>query len=375
MATATVHGAYSENVFFPFPPTMVYFYYQPHEDLELIANIQLLRAIAAILVFFHHSLPTYKAMAGASELFTALATWGWFGVDIFFVISGFVICSSTLSKGRVRNDAKTYLKKRFARIYLGYWPFLIVAVVMYSIYEPKRLEGTDLVLSALLVSTDFTDLVLDVTWTLSHELYFYLLFLAVFFVSDRGATMLIFFASFFCTLINISNDKLPDSISFVLSPYLLEFLAGTLIYIYRTSIQSTAGAIGSALLIVGGMFLGITYGANEGIVRVATFGAASAGLVGLATNLEYREIFVAPSFLKSIGDSSYTLYLCHLILIYLFYYWGARSYLGAVETLWIKELGFVLFITVTIAFSWAYYICIERPIYRLAALSNWTTKN
>ena len=89
----------------------------------MFANIQLLRALAAIFVVCHHIAPQYQAMGGHSKSFESAASWGFTGVDLFFVISGFIMAHATFHKERTFSNAKAFIKHRFARVYLGYWPF------------------------------------------------------------------------------------------------------------------------------------------------------------------------------------------------------------------------------------------------------------
>jgi peptidoglycan/LPS O-acetylase OafA/YrhL len=72
----------------------------------MFSNIQALRAFAGIAVFFHHAGPHYGALNGQFEIGSRLAEWGFIGVDIFFVISGFVICHTTLHKERTLKSGK-----------------------------------------------------------------------------------------------------------------------------------------------------------------------------------------------------------------------------------------------------------------------------
>jgi len=70
-------------------------------------NVQILRALAAILVVLHHSLPHYLEMGGKSSLLGHIGQYGFVGVDIFFVISGFVIYKATIEKVKwTRNNGQ-----------------------------------------------------------------------------------------------------------------------------------------------------------------------------------------------------------------------------------------------------------------------------
>src|SRR5579872_3052735 len=95
---------------------------QPHPSEVL--SIQSLRALAALLVVFHHArqFPGFKDVIGTGI--------GVSGVDIFFVISGFVMA---LTAGRAGYPASTFLKRRATRIIPLYWAVtLLVAVLPFA---------------------------------------------------------------------------------------------------------------------------------------------------------------------------------------------------------------------------------------------------
>jgi len=58
----------------------------------------MLRAIAALLVLLHHTLPHYEVMGGSLSFIKQLSSWGFVGVDIFFIISGFIMAYTTIDK-------------------------------------------------------------------------------------------------------------------------------------------------------------------------------------------------------------------------------------------------------------------------------------
>jgi peptidoglycan/LPS O-acetylase OafA/YrhL len=59
----------------------------------MIINIQFLRAIAALLVVFYHTAAHFFVVGGetSGNIFSLLSTIGYIGVDIFFVISGYIM--------------------------------------------------------------------------------------------------------------------------------------------------------------------------------------------------------------------------------------------------------------------------------------------
>ena len=102
---------------------------------------------------------------------------GFAGVDIFFVLSGFVIWwTSSRAEGVVY--AIRFLSKRLSRIYLGYWPCLAISILVATFWWPVLLMDKSRIGNVFLIGEGFTGLVIGQAWSLAYELYFY----AVFFV-------------------------------------------------------------------------------------------------------------------------------------------------------------------------------------------------
>ena len=148
-------------------------------------NIQMLRGVAALLVVCHHLQGHYIAMGGDLSIIKNISTWGFLGVDIFFIISGYIMAHTTFDKPRTLNSAKIFFKHRLIRIYLAYWVFFIITLLITYITNPFALENLNLIKSFFLLDTDMNKLVLPVSWSLTYEVYFYFIFLATFIFSVK----------------------------------------------------------------------------------------------------------------------------------------------------------------------------------------------
>jgi peptidoglycan/LPS O-acetylase OafA/YrhL len=92
-------------------------------------QIQVLRGVAAIMVVFHHSIGSLKYYHQISNPFLDLIGFvGRFGVDFFFVLSGFIITISANGKYGTSNSLKNYIINRVIRIYI---PYLPIGIVMF----------------------------------------------------------------------------------------------------------------------------------------------------------------------------------------------------------------------------------------------------
>ena len=332
----------------------------------LLANIQMLRAFAAIAVVLHHAYPHYEAMGGSLPIVGAVSQWGFLGVDIFFVISGFIMAYTTFTKERTFDNATTFLKHRLFRIYLGYWPFFIM--MLFALYwtNPQKLESLDIFGSLFLLNSNMFQLVLPISWSLSYELYFYILFVFTFLFPIRYLYVVIpLFIVSILSLVLYAFFNVEFPYSFFYSPFILEFFSGVLLYMYKEYIMKTWILFVSVVVIVIAYRYGMENELKNGLYRVSSFGVGALFIVLSALILEEKNLFHAGKFFEDLGNASYTLYLSHLIIIQVFY----SSRLRGVFTVQsdITPLAALLFLLVIcIAFSLIYYQKIEKPIYQKA---------
>jgi len=161
-------------------------------------SIQALRGIAAILVLFFHiaelqrqQITQYYTKITSdnqdAEMALTRGIWdsGGSGVDLFFVISGFVMVYVTRNHVPSIGATRSFLWARITRIYPIWWIFaLIMPVYFLWAYNipgpPDRLADVDhhwiYVLKSLALLPQSTAPVLGLGWTLIHEMHFYLVF-------------------------------------------------------------------------------------------------------------------------------------------------------------------------------------------------------
>ncbi|MFJ2027028.1 acyltransferase family protein [Streptomyces sp. NPDC087897] len=164
----------------------------PPKQRSRLAALDGLRILAALMVCLYHYAGKEGPVAESwgqspAHLFPTLssfATYGSLGVQLFFIISGFVICMS--SWGRSVGD---FFRSRVARLYPAYWAAIVVvtaaAVLLPVVVKPLRPDQL-LVNLTMLQQPLGVDRVLGVCWTLWVELRFYVLFAV--FVVWRGVT-------------------------------------------------------------------------------------------------------------------------------------------------------------------------------------------
>ncbi|MFC3194025.1 acyltransferase family protein [Marinicella sediminis] len=330
----------------------------------MIINIQILRGLAALWVFLHHALPQFEFMGLSSTVFTALANHGYMGVDVFFVISGLVIASSIERITPGLAGAGRFALKRLSRIYLGFWPVLLLTWLALNHYDPARLPLYDLPKSLFLLGIYGGELLIPPAWSLPYELYFYgLTTLLVLGLIKRP--LWLFAPLMLLVLFRILwfDQTGHEWLDLLLTPHLIEFLLGFYLWHHRQLLISKKHAFSWGLLLLGSLYLSVTYYLVDSPWREPAIGLFSVSLVALAMTFENHTPKPVAAVLKPIGDSSYTLYLLHFFMLILFTGTGYRTWLinqGHELT------GFVAFIVLTLLFSYGFYRLVEKPLYQLA---------
>lgn len=333
----------------------------------MLFNLQALRGIAALLVVMHHSLGHFQAMGLSNSVFEFVALHGNIGVDIFFVISGYVMAKTTSKSVPGFATGFHFLSKRFARIYLGYWPIFFLALIIYFFHRPDYLADKQVLQSfSLLMFGNYSELVIAPAWSLTFELYFYLV-VGLILSSSRLKPIPVFWVIAALIVLKSVTTKLGDNdlLDFFFSPYIYEFIAGYLIFFYWHYLSAKKWIPVSLLFGILSFSMGVQLGSDHGYLRFAAYGSFSACLVWLMLLLEAHDLIKFRGLIKKVGDSSYTLYLTHTILLGLFYSLGIRDFLLA------KNLalpGFIACIVLITYVSWLFYRFIEAPLYNRAKL-------
>ena len=144
-------------------------------------GLDLLRFLAVFLVMFRH-LP---GGVGRTEALAVLIQGGWIGVDVFFVLSGFLISGLLFREHQKsgRLDLVQFLIRRGFKIYPPFWVMLAVTLVLMAALEP-RIPSRGL-LGEILFLQNYLGGLNGHTWSLAVEEHFYLGLAALFALSTR----------------------------------------------------------------------------------------------------------------------------------------------------------------------------------------------
>jgi len=210
-----------------------------------IVSIQVCRGLAAMVVVLAH-LSNVEQKYFATHLLNVFQ-FGVAGVDLFFVISGVVISSVTVGQFHSTHNAVRFLYHRFARIYPILWIYTSVVLVAF-LYNPHWVNAkndghVEIARSYFLIPGHYGFLLMQ-GWTLSFEVYFYLIFFLLMLIStEKLAPWLLALWGLLAicgALLNTSHTN--PLIDLTASPLVFEFLAGCVIFsIYRLQTAPWSG--------------------------------------------------------------------------------------------------------------------------------------
>lgn len=322
----------------------------------------MLRAVAAAMVFFFHSVAHYQVLGAGFPLFSRIASIGFSGVDIFFVISGFVVAHTTLGQPRTLSCAWTFARRRLLRIYLGYWPFFGLTLGLAWAYSPTAFAELNLLSSFFLTTIEPQRMVLYVAWSLTFELLCYAIATSSFALPAAVVKRSVHVCGIGLFLILLWTQGTHHSSLLMFLSYFFEFLVGMIVYIHREKLRSRWLIVPLVIAVLVAFAMGERLHATNDSVRIFTFGAGALALVMLALVLEQSGTLIANRIWVAFGDASYTLYLVHPSLLSVFYLWGIRDFLAG-QSVFLRETGFFLYLGFGLWISRLIYVWIERPLY------------
>lgn len=281
-------------------------------DKTEIVSIQYLRGVAAMSVVVYHTLVNMPALAAPGWLHREI---GDAGIDIFFVISGFVMFYVT--QGGM--SPKTFLRRRIVRIAPLYWIMTLVVVLLAAftgLGKTTQLDLSHIVQSMLFIphinpSNGGIVPLLKPGFTLNYEMYFYLVFAAMLLVSTPGKRIAALIGyGLAATAIYIASFPQPLVWRVYENPIILEFVAGAALgYLYVEGRLAAIGAgRGAALLLAG--FAGLAlFHVHDSEFVVIRHGVPATLIVAGALAIEAAGRTPKIAALKILGDASYSIYL------------------------------------------------------------------
>ncbi len=363
---------------------------------EKLNGIEALRGIAALVVALGHNRGLFGQVDPGSfmDRITANAI---FGVEVFFIISGFIICYSTRNiKAPSLRNTSAFLIKRFFRIYPVYFVILSIYVLLFyknlytGIHAGGELTIHNIIKSIFLIPLDWNSLppyygwgTIIVSWSLGYELYFYFVFAISMTISIKYRAIissLILIAVSISLSLALSDNIIIDAqkyyfqggfllshFGFIGNPIVFDFILGMLIshitpYIDRLNINNDI-VNSFAIAFLGLSFVFWLNGMSEGhgITRSAYIAFT---IVICVITLEKHSIIKFSNALTSLGAISYSLYLIHVPVIKFIELYGQLIGLNTN----VRSLAlYISSITISICLAYIIYNAIEKPFINTGA--------
>jgi len=293
--------------------------------LPQLHGIQVLRALAALMVAVHHvqsDAGVLAARAGTTFVPSHALPWT-AGVDLFFVISGFIMVHASAGLFGRSDGARLFVARRIARIVPLYWlaTTLFLAVLLAS---PALLNSAAPSLAQIAASYLFWPManaagelqpVYSLGWTLNYEMLFYAVFAGALFAPPRLVVPLVGAVLAGLIAAQALAGPLPLPFGFWGQPIILEFAAGMAVGLLRRHGLRLDGRL-RWLLAAAGIALFIL-AAGDAWAQTSWDAVAlrGPGAFLLVTAAACGRDITAPSALvrslAGLGDASYALYLVH----------------------------------------------------------------
>jgi len=327
-----------------------------------------IRLLAALMVAMHHYAGTNRVDQPGNRIWDRpvsdimptvfrFASYGWIGVEIFFVISGFVICMSCWGR-----TPRQFFTSRVIRLYPAYW-FAIVFTTAVLVALPgvwDRLRTRDVLLNFTMLQSGSGVMNVDgVYWTLWSELRFYLLFLVVVWSGLTYRKVVVFCCVWGAAAMLAPISKLP-LLELVANPEgAWYFIAGLALYLMHRFGQDLLlwGILAMAWL-MGQRELGLRIDEVEHVSgwrgSVAIFTVFLLVMVAVALGATDR---VRWKWLVTAGALTYPLYLMH--------YAAGTVLINRLRDTMDARLLIASVIAGFMLLSWLVHRFVERPVARL----------
>jgi exopolysaccharide production protein ExoZ len=337
---------------------------------DRLVSLQYLRAFAAILVVFNHGWDQLPWLKDRIPYPIGLA-----GVDVFFVISGFVMVFIT---NRREQTAYDFVSARIARVVPIYWVYTVGTALLLAV-APNLFQKNELSIRHVILSLAFIphtiaadpgnmSPLLKLGWTLDYEMFFYALFAIGMAISWSRRSWIAMGVLVSLAAVGMATNQLGmTSARFYTDPLIIEFAFGMMIAL---TVGRTGGfvihpAIASASILLGVAGLLVGSGYFDWNLRTIVFGVPAALIVGGSVAFENAGYVRAWRLPLLVGNASYSIYLVHLFPIALLRYLWTHA--GLPQRDWGSVLMFIAatMIAGTAAGIVSYWF-LESPLLRIS---------
>jgi len=341
-----------------------------------LTAIQALRAIAAIAVTLAHVIGDITARTGV-ELVPRVAV-GAAGVDLFFIISGFIMVYASRGLVGQADGWSIFLSRRLARIVPLYWLVTLIYLLMQIAQGKWQVVQLEWIVASLLfwpfpgVTGAGLSPFYGIGWTLNFEMMFYVVFSAALWLRRRDPSWVV--ASILAGGVALGVAlPLPDLLRYWTNEIVLNFVFGIAIAVAFLRGVRLPYALGALLVAlgVGGLIVSTWLGFMAALPdQPPAFPRSLAWGLPMALIMAGVALTVSPSettpsgvarLLHRLGDASYSIYLVHPLVIVAMRPVLAAS-VAALAPLPAALLHLVLVAGLVVAASTVIFAAFERPL-------------
>ena len=289
----------------------------PRMPATKIESVQALRAVAALCIAILHVLNDATTLdpGGLMAHWHEGLPWAG-GVDLFFVISGFVMVYASGALFGNRNSPALFMARRLIRIVPLYWTtttlFLLVALTARSSVSEGAGSVADVVMSYAFLPARRADggiqPIYSLGWTLNYEMFFYVVFAACIWQTRRRALVLVALLLGAAMAMHPLVPEQATALVFWTDPILAEFLFGMAVAVAAAAGVSLSAPIRAGVIVAALLLLMIGHIYTGDGSRPLTIGVPMAML--MAGTVLGRPVRIGRALLL-LGDASYALYLVH----------------------------------------------------------------
>ena len=281
-----------------------------------LSGIEAGRGLAASVVVLYHVARHLDKIYGMPTLMSVFQ-FGHAGVDLFFVISGFIILYVHYRDIGQPHRLPHYIGRRFTRVMPTYWVALAITVSLAAAGGHGLPSVEDLLFSVTLIPAN-RELLLGIAWTLRFELVFYAVFCLLIVRRNVGVTVLALWLGVVLVawLGGLSFVDVPGSLYGVFN---LEFFFGmAAAYLMRNGlVQAPKWLLATGIALFAAAAIAENVGWMDGYANIARifYGIPSALMIlGVAQAASATRFTVLPLF-RVLGSASYSIYLFQFVFI------------------------------------------------------------
>jgi exopolysaccharide production protein ExoZ len=325
-------------------------------------SVQYARALAALAVVLYHGITVMN-----TDSHFLLFEYGKYGVDLFFVISGFIMVVTTPSGG----SAGEFFLKRLVRIIPLYWlaTFILVlaAAVVPAAFRSTEVDAGRLAMSLAFIPHHHAVVthqiwpILIQGWTLNYEMYFYVLFSLALLAGPGRHVLLLSLFLVAAISVGLFLSFQNAILRVYTSPMLIEFLLGVFLGKVVGSANRSHLVIFNGAVTLAAVVSITLLGFGVPVDRPEFVGFTAAALLGWWIWLEGRGASYTNKVILLVANASYSIYLFHTFAL------GAVRFstnkLGLQWSAWSVDIVTIILGTVlSVIVGITSYLIFEKPV-------------